>query len=486
MAQTPVPASANAPTSVSVLTFRVGALSLAVKAEAVREVARPPRLTRVPHAPTCLAGLASLRGAALPVVSAARLLDAGDAVVGATSRVLVLDLASPVGLLVDEVADLAPLDAGQAEDGKLFVRDGASTRVLDLETRLAEAFRNPQAQDRQTGRTAPDRIAAPVAAEALQAFLGFELNGQAYALPLAAVVEVSAPPANLASLPRADAADLGVTPWRGGVLPVVSVAALLGLPSGARTSDRRLIVTRVDGAVVGLLVDQLRAILRIPEAAIDAVPPVLNRGGGEASLVGMARVAGEAGLVALISPEALFREEARRFLEDRKETETVMTGAASEAFEKVVVFRLGDEDYALPIDAVQEVVALPERLTRVPNAPALVEGVMNLRGKVVPIVDQGSRFGASTKGLGRRVIVTAVNGLQVGFAVDSVSEILSLTADQIATASTLFSDDRQTFDRVAHLDAGERLVLIVDPKALLDKVEADALQALQDADGPGS
>ena len=447
----------------------------------MREVARPPRLTRVPHAPACLAGVASLRGAALPVVSAARLLGANETEAGAAARVLVLDLASPVGLLVDEVSALAVLDARDAEDGKLFVRDGASARVLDLEARLAEAFRNPHAGDRRMGsRATPASATSSAATEAVKAFLGFDLNGQAYALPLEAVVEVSAAPANLASLPRADVADRGVAAWRDGVLPVVSVAALLGLPARAAPSDGRLIVTRVEGAIVGLLVDQLRAILRVPEAAIDEVPPVLNRGGGEASLVGMARLAGETGLVALISPEALFREDACGFLEDRKETETVMTGITDEGVEKVVVFRLGEEDYALPIAAVQEVVALPERLTRVPNAPALVEGVMNLRGKVVPIVDQGSRFGASTRGLGRRVIVTAVNGLQVGFAVDRVSEILSLTEDQIAPASTLFSDDRQTFDRVAHLDDGERLVLIVDPAALLDKVEADALQALSD------
>lgn len=471
-------------TSLSVLTFRVGALSLAVKAQTVREVARVPRLTRVPHAPAALAGVAGLRGAALPVVSAARLLDAGEAEAGTGSRVLVLNLETPVGLLVDEVADLATLEAGGAEDGRLFVRDGASVRVLDLEARLAAAFQNPLTAERRAGaQTSKSVSAAPAAAEAVRPLLGFELNGQVYAIPLGSVVEVSAPPSSVSSLPRADIADLGVTPWRDGVLPVVSVAVLLGLTPRSAPSEGRLIVVRVEGGLVGLVVDQLRAILRIPEAAIDAVPPVLNRGGGEASLVGMGRVAGETGLVALLSPQALFREDAQRFLEDRKDADDAMTDTVHEAVEKVVVFRLGGEDYALPIDAVQEVVALPDRLTRVPGAPRLVEGIMNLRGKVVPIVDQGRRFGASTGGLGRRVIVTSVNGLQVGFAVDAVSEILSLTGDQIAPASTFFSEDRQTFDRVASLNDGERLVLIVDPRALLDKVEADALRDLANTDG---
>ena len=157
------------------------------------------------------------------------------------------------------------------------------------------------------------------------------------------------------------------------------------------------------------------------------------------------------------------------------------------AAQRFLVFRIGPEEYGLPLDAVEEVASLPERLTRVPKAPPFVEGVMNLRGKVTPIIDQRVRFASEiADGAARpRVVVTTVDGRQAGFIVDAVSEILLLAESQIEVTPELTADAGRLFSRIATLDHGARLILLIEPKELLDRAERDLLAALEAADAAG-
>ena len=112
----------------------------------------------------------------------------------------------------------------------------------------------------------------------------------------------------MAAIAQSDEAVIGVHNLRGRLLPVVSLRRLLGLGNEEVTAGR-IIVTRIGDAVVGLAVDRLHAILRVPEAAIDAAPPVLNRGTGEAQVRSICRLSDGRGLVAILSAERLFRDE---------------------------------------------------------------------------------------------------------------------------------------------------------------------------------
>ena len=153
------------------------------------------------------------------------------------------------------------------------------------------------------------------------------------------------------------------------------------------------------------------------------------------------------------------------------------------ATEQVLVFQLGAEEYALPVSAVGEVMRLPDRLTRVPRAPSFVEGVMNHRGKVLPVIDQRRRFDIDGESLPerRRVIVTTVEGLEAGFVVDGVSQILALTPDQLRPTPELTAESSSLFSWVADLGNG-RLVLLIEPRELLDRAERDLLAALDTGD----
>jgi len=458
---------------------------MAVDARTVREVALPPVLTRVPGAPPALAGIASLRGAVTPIVSAAVLLGEDTQSAGASDKVVVLDLDQPLGLRVDAVLGLDVIEADAGGGGRLFVRDGDAGRVMDLNGLLTAAFSTFTSRPAGTGatRTAARSEAINETAADGRALLTFTLNDQTYGLPLDMVVEATTAPQSVQSLPRNRTADLGVTPYRERVLPVIDLAALLGLSSDRPLDQCRLVVARFGGASIGLVVDQLRSILRLPESVFGPVPAVLNRGGGEAGLEAIARLGDGLGVVSVLAPERLFKDEAlAQVLRDAVEDGETMKPETTEdrQLERFVIFRLGAETYGFPIEAVEEVVSLPDALTRVPRAPAFIEGVLNLRGRAVPVIDQTKRFGCEgAASETRRVIVTRISGLQAGFVVDAVSEIAAVSGADIAPASGLLSNDRPVFDRVATLDMGARVILIVDPKALLDQAEADLLAALE-------
>lgn len=100
---------------------------------------------------------------------------------------------------------------------------------------------------------------------------------------------------------------------------------------------------------------------------------------------------------------------------------------------QLVTFRLGPEEYAVDVADVQEIVRLTA-ITAVPRSAPHVEGVVNLRGRVVPVIDLAKRFGmpASPRAKTTRIVITLLAGRTVGMLVDAVSEVLRLPPDAVA------------------------------------------------------
>lgn len=461
------------------LTVRAGDARVAMAAAGVAEVIRGARITRVPNGPAGLLGVMHLRGAVLPVVSLRNLLGDGEGHAGA-QRIVVLRQDPPVGLAVDAVEALRAVEGDGAEpaDGKLLLDQADGARWLDLGAALRERFGAVRTQSRATPLPPEARPAA--AAEEL-AFLAFALADQDYALPLEAVAEVVALPAVLTALPRTEEVLLGVFPLRGVVLPALSLRVLLGLPGRALDGTERIVVAAIGEHRLALVVDRVNVILRAPVDRVAPAPSLFNRGAGEARIDAVLRLADGRGLVSLLSPERVLADEhVARLLAgtDRDKDETMASLSLAASRERFLVIRLGGESYGLPIAAVDEVVRLPETLTRLPRAPAYVSGVMSLRGRVIPVIDQRRRFAVEGEGAGGRVVIVTLGALQAGFVVDAASEILEVEAADLLPAPDLSEGAGQVFDRAARVAHGGEVLLLIDPAALLNRAEADLLRDL--------
>lgn len=98
---------------------------------------------------------------------------------------------------------------------------------------------------------------------------------------------------------------------------------------------------------------------------------------------------------------------------------------------KYLTFRLGENEYAIDILAVREIIGVPD-ITTVPRMPAFVKGVINLRGKVIPVVDLRQRFGlGETPRTDQTCIIVIDTGQDTGLMVDAVSEVLDIRSEQI-------------------------------------------------------
>ena len=145
---------------------------------------------------------------------------------------------------------------------------------------------------------------------------------------------------------------------------------------------------------------------------------------------------------------------------------------------QLVTFHIGDEEFGVEILKVQEIIRTMA-ITRVPKAPVFVEGVINLRGKVIPIIDLRKRFGMAVQEHDKhtRIIVIEINAVIVGFVVDSVSEVLRIPANTVEPPPPIISGIGSEYIRgVGKL--ADRLLILLDLDNLLSKGEQGMLASI--------
>lgn len=154
----------------------------------------------------------------------------------------------------------------------------------------------------------------------------------------------------------------------------------------------------------------------------------------------------------------------------------------------LVTFRVGSELFGVPISAVQEIVRVPA-IARIPQSPDFVEGVINLRGRVITVVDMHKRLGQTRRaGLDEeqadrtkkaRILVVEADGRLVGVIVDEVAEVLRLAEENIEAAPAMVAGINNQYIRGVGKLKDDLLILIEIEKVLtVDQLEAiDEMQA---------
>jgi purine-binding chemotaxis protein CheW len=450
------------------LVFRVGEQRHEIDARHVLEVVRVPHITRVPHGPDALAGIANLRGRPVPVLSMSRILDCGPAVHQSDGRIIVYDHGETVGLLVDDVLRLSADTVSMPLQGL--------AGLLDASFKIAQ--RKPT---ERAGYVATESEAQ--AGGKLTALLTFRVAGQLCGLPLQHIREVGALSGEVTTLPNTTTALIGLVSLRDTVLPLISISSLLGLEITHSANDGSyMIIVEHEGDLIGLVVDEVDVIRRLPEHSIDVVPSVLQRGRGDGQISAIGRIAEEGLLIAILSPEKLFgRHAVAQAIEQNAGARSVEAKPdEQDAAEQLLIFQLGQETYGLPIAAVDEVVRVPNEITRVPGAPGFVMGVINLRGKAIALIDQRTRFDtpATQQTAKVRAIILTLGSLQAGFVVDGVSEVKAVSLADLSAAPEFSSGQTDVFDRIAHVESDGRMVLLIDPQELLTRAERDIVTAV--------
>lgn len=146
---------------------------------------------------------------------------------------------------------------------------------------------------------------------------------------------------------------------------------------------------------------------------------------------------------------------------------------------QLACFRIGEEYYGLDILRIREVIR-PQKLTPVPKAPEFVEGVINLRGAVIPVVDLRRRFGsaAASDGKKTRVIICVLSGKMLGLIVDEVAEVRRYSRQEVQPAPRFLKGQGAEFF-LGVCRWGDDLVMIVDLERILNSNEKIDLQQVE-------
>lgn len=146
-----------------------------------------------------------------------------------------------------------------------------------------------------------------------------------------------------------------------------------------------------------------------------------------------------------------------------------------------LTFRLGGSEFAVEIQEVQEIRGA-EKITSVPNAPSFVEGVMELRGKVIPVIDLRRRFSIAPEGTGSyRVLLVRVSGFLVGMMVDKIGGVLRIKETQIQDVPEIAATQLNREFMRGIVKVGERVIFILNLGQILHLEEANRLQELGEA-----
>ena len=151
------------------------------------------------------------------------------------------------------------------------------------------------------------------------------------------------------------------------------------------------------------------------------------------------------------------------------------TGISADQWEQLVVFRLANEYYGVDIGAVNTIIRMQE-ITEIPQTPDYVEGVINLRGSIIPVIDLRKRFGLAVEKTTKasRIVVVESSSQMIGMVVDAVAETLRLSADEIEPPSPVIASiDAEYLRGVGKQD--NRLVILLDMEKVLTSRELESI-----------
>jgi purine-binding chemotaxis protein CheW len=419
---------------VQVVSFKLAEEEFAFPIERVREILRVQRPSEVPDTPGHVLGILTVRGAILPVI----------------------DLRLLLGLPV---------------------------LAADVQARIAAARRSYESWCAAVAAHGADPTApnpGVAGAEALRAWIGaFTTSSQALMETLSATRVANDNVARgCGALKAAFSTGRTKAIYESEILPFVREAQLKLTALDAQIAenireDQRLIVVQSGGAQLALLVDKVREVLSVPTRLVDP-PPRLGKAAGRTEIQGVARLAEGKRLIMLLDADHLVEAGALESLtggtmrtdSNAPKHEGQARGRGAAVTERqFVTFRLADGEYGIPINEIQEI-DRSSKMTRIPKSASYVDGVTNLRGEVIPVVNARKRFNLETRESDERtrVIIIDVDGQKTGLLVDSVREVLSLSQSDIAPPPASISGgiEQQYISGIGKVANGKRMVVLLN------------------------
>ncbi|MGA1846606.1 chemotaxis protein CheW [Deferribacter abyssi] len=446
-----------------IISFNIKGEIYGVNADCVNGIIRVPEYTKVPKTSPELLGIINLRGEITPIIDLALKLGYEEPVnITENSRSIIVEYNNEkVAITVEEVKSVISKDAFESEDlppvidskrEKKYIsrvikikKDNSLVQLLDIEKMMdidcqidkSSSFNNQQQQKKE--ETDIQHIEE-------EKFISFWIEDVEYAVKIDQIREILRYQ-DITEVPGLPNYFLGLLPLRNETIPVISARKLFKKNDKDLTDDTRILVLEINNMKIGLLVDKVSEVLSVEKKYIEDISGLfshtntkevnsvikLDKGKRILLILDSKRIFNEEELTNIISKISENQNEGEKSMENLLETKP-------DDIVQVVTFKVENEIYGFYIEMVQEINRYTN-ITKVPKTPKFIDGIINLRGEVIPLVDIRKRFDLEPKERDEftRLIIVNIDDLKVGFIVDSVEEVLRISKDKIDNVPAVLS-----------------------------------------------
>jgi len=464
-----------------VIVFKVDEEEFALKICNIKEIIRIPKLIKIPNAPRYITGLCSLRGELLPVIDSRKLFGMPHKEFGDSSRIIVTDIhGNKVGLLCEKVSQVITVEESAIKEPPGSIRGiggGIINSILILSNAnrvamLLDAEKITKASDIQDVTKAGHTSA--VSLKGLETkedeedqIIIFNIGIGEYGLSINYVKEIIRLP-DITRVPNKPSYIEGMFHIRNQLLAVVNLRKLLGMDCKQLDESSRVVIISNGSFSFGVIVDKVSHVMVVAKKLFKESSDIASR-----YVKGIYNLNKGKRLIMMLEPLKLISSEESKGISgvDCKEAvndKSLYVGNEDNNFQHLVVFKLGQEEYGIEINNVQGINRMSE-ITHFPGAPIFITGMVNLRGDIIPILNLRTLFNIQDSGIleASKFLVVEFKNNRVGIIIDSTSEVLRFSKRYVEKATGVFDRKDSYINKIAKLNDGKRIVLILNLKSLL-------------------
>ncbi|WHH61355.1 chemotaxis protein CheW [Petroclostridium sp. X23] len=466
--------------------FRIGEEEYAFEISNIKEIIRIPPMKNVPNSPFYIAGLCSLRGELLPVIDSRRLFGIADVENDEGSRVVVTDIeGNKVGLIADKVSEVISIEESMLKDppesirgrdggvvkGILLLNDGKRVIMVLDAVKIVNAGNYEEGFKQQIVHESTNHDLDDKHLEEEQVIL-FHIGTEEYAFGIHTVKEIIRL-ADITKVPNAAHYIEGMLSIRNQLLAVINLGMLLGKNYKSIDEQSRIIIIDDGNAAFGVIVDRVSQVTRVRSDEYKSTR-LDTKASGMEYIKGFLELNKGKRLAMVLDPLKLvsFEDVNKVLILDNKNSFADMPkdkGGSETKLEHTVIFKLGKEEFGISIHHVKEINRVSE-IVHFPGAPVFIDGMVNLRGDVIPVLNLKTMFkGSLVMSDSSKFLVVEYDNKKIGILIDSASEVLRIPKIHIEEASEMLkgNENDRYIDAIAKLNEGKRIVLILNLSTVL-------------------
>lgn len=446
----------------TLLKIRLDQEVYGVDSDMVDQILRVSPITPIPLASSALRGVSVIAGKVVNVLDLKTLLGM-DACNEKSETARLLTIKSDeelLGFLVDEVLDTISTDRQNFEENtnnketvEGFYKDEEHiVQIISplncLKEEMLDSFQSQKVDTVAQKDTAA--ISDNRDEESLKRCLFFYAGGEKFAIDLELLRELIFVPESITALAEASHESMGVVTLRNELINALDFNKILGFEACSLDSKNRFLIAQNEQRNIALCVDEVEEVKDLVSTQLETLSSTFQDTKIEALYKD-----DDGSIVSIVADHFLKNIIVSNSINEQNDTNESKKDKEQEQMSEIAVFAISNEEFALDIEDVQEIIRY-EETTPIPEAPDFVEGVINLRGSVIPVVSLPERLGFEKELTEKsKIVVCMIKDEKIGFLVDDVNEILFVQDSFIATNKSEESLIKETIS----LDEGKRVIL---------------------------